>query len=152
MRRLAYITAILSLLLTSGISGAASGTDTDKELQKVLRLIEGHRVECDYSFSIVENGIPVLFNGHAVFQTGYFHISGNGLEIYCDGKDIRYLDLEAKEAYIESAVRIEEYIASNIGNVKDLKTGNIKSAQPSDDLSVFTAPELGPEWVVTDLR
>ena len=152
MKRFAYITAMLACLLTCGLFYGAGRTETSAELKRILNQIDGHRVECDYSFSINENGVPVIFSGHAILQTGYFRISGNGLEIYCDGKAIHYLDMEAKEAYVESAVRLEDYIASNIGNVQDLKTSNVKSTLPSDDLSVFMVPELGSEWVITDLR
>lgn len=149
------LTAIISsLMLVISLQGwSADPADKSlEELQKVLVKLPEHRVEADYSFKIMQNDVAVLCSGHAVMQAGYFFISGNGLEIYCNSETIHYLDSSAKEAYIESAVKLEEYIKKNVGAIRDLKIEKITTSPISDNLSIFEVPELDGEWVVTDLR
>lgn len=148
MKRLAAILSLTLICLAQG----AKAQDLPVELTSILYQVPDHLVELDYSFSIVKDKVPVLFSGHAVLQSNCFHISGNGLEIYCNGDTIEYRDYERKEAYIESAVRLEDYIKDNIGSVKDFKATNVKVSPPTGDASLFNAPAPGDGWVSTDLR
>ena len=150
MKRLT-LTLLLSLCAAC-LCGAAGKDDGLKELDKVLSVLPDHRVEADYSFKIMQGDVPVLFSGHATLQSGYFRISGNGLEIYCDGNNISYLDFEAKEVYVDSAQMLEDYIRANMNSIADLKVENVRTYEPSDDISIFTVPALDDSWVVTDLR
>ena len=143
------LAAALSLVSAICFAGTPDGM---AELDRIFAELAGNRIEVDYSFSLMQNEVPVLCSGHAVFQQKYFHISGNGLEIFNDGTTITYMDFEAKEAYVESAVRMEDYIKENLKSVRDLKISNFRKLPESDDLSAFKAPEPGPEWVMTDLR
>lgn len=146
MKRLA---AILLFLCMSCPRGAAS---LPEEMVSLLAKAQDHRVEADYSFSVTSGDVPVLYSGHAVFQGDRFRISGNGLEIYCDGRTISCLDFNAREAYIEDAVRIDEYIDGSIGSVRDFKSSSVSVHELSSDDSVFSVPDLDAGWVITDLR
>lgn len=150
MRIRTIIAAILSCVSAICIAGTPDSSIAG--LSEILAELPGNRIEADYSFSLMQNDVPVLCSGHAVLQQGYFHISGNGLEIFCDGTIVTYMDFEAKEAYVESAVRLEDYIRNNLQSVKDFKVKNVRKAPASDDISVFKAPATGQDWVMTDLR
>ena len=150
MKRLA-LTILLSLSAAC-LFNATGKDDSLKELDKVLSVLPGHRVGADYSFKIMQGDVPVLFSGHATLQSGYFRISGNGLEIYCDGNSISYLDFKAKEVYVDSAQMLEDYIRANMNSITDLRVEKVKTEEQSDDISIFVVPALDDSWVVTDLR
>lgn len=147
-----FRTLLTVIFLSISSIRPAWGADGPGEFGKILEELPGSRIEADYSFSLMQNDVPVLYSGHAVLQQGYFHISGNGLEIFCDGTAITYMDFEAKEAYIESAVRIEDYVSGNLQSIKDLKISNVRKSPASDELSIFKAPATDRDWVTTDLR
>lgn len=156
MKKLADIlTAAVLFLLFSAGAGEARAAEPDRsldEIKAVLEKIPGHRAEADYSFKLMQGGTAVNCAGHAVVQDNMFHISGNGMEIYCNGKTIIYLDPEKKEAYIEDAIRLEEYIKGNIASIREFKTSLFRIHDISGDCSEFEAPKFDGSWVVTDLR
>ena len=151
MRRLLRI-ALLTLCLLPTAVRAAGPDDSARAVMSLLEQASAQRLEADYSFALVRGGTPVLCSGHAVVQTPMFRISGNGVEIYCDGVSLRYLDPQAREEYIEPAVGLEDYLKENIADIRDFKASNIVITPRSDSRSMFEAPQTGSDWVVTDLR
>ncbi len=122
------------------------------EVSAILSELPDNRIELDYSFSIVQDDVPVLFSGHAILQQHFFHISGNGFEVFCDGGSVTYMDSEAKEAYVESGVAAEDYIRNNLQSVRNLKISNVSKTPATDGASAFRAPVPDSDWVITDLR
>ena len=57
-------------------------------------------VSFKYSFE-VKGDIPMKGNGTAALYGTSYHVLGNGMELWCDGKTRWTLDRNAKEAYIE---------------------------------------------------
>ena len=154
MKLIARILTILCLLPIAGRMEVCA-TEPDRsmeELRSVLEKLPGNRIEADYSFKLMQGRTAVNCNGHAVLQDKCFHVFGNGMDIYCNGQTITYLDPDRKEAYIEDAVKLDEYVKANLDAIRDLKTSRVSSSKASDNLSEFDAPELDGDWVVTDLR
>ena len=58
-----------------------------------------------YSFE-VQGDVPLKGSGQASLQGPCYHVFGNGLDIWCDGKTRWTIDQSAREAYVE-AVEVE---------------------------------------------
>lgn len=58
-------------------------------------------VSFGYSYS-VSGQVPVIGEGEILLQGDSFRMKGDGLEIYCNGKDRWTVDTAAMECYIES--------------------------------------------------
>lgn len=142
---------ILTILATMALALGASAQD---DAARVLARLQSNRISGEYSCVIMQQGVPVSLNGTATVQGDCFHLKGNGLEIFCDGQRLCYVDRSSKEAYIEQAVRLEEYIKAGMGEVKDLKLSKVRYLELSEDMSefVFETSSLDKSWVVTDLR
>ena len=124
------------------------------DVAKVLEKLGTNRVSATYDCTIVQNNIPVRLSGKALVQGNCFHLNGNGMEIWCDGEKLWYVDPESKEVYIENALMLDEYIKENIGAVKDINLTDVLYSEISEDLSAFRldTAALDKSWVVTDLR
>lgn len=135
--------------LTAGMMLSAQN-----DVSKVLSKIDTNRIYASYECTVVQNNVPVFFSGEATVQGNCFKLSGNGLELFCDGEKLVYVDPESREVYVEDAIKLEEYIMANIGSVKDIKLSEVKYSAVSDDLSAFRldTAALDKSWVVTDLR
>lgn len=59
-------------------------------------------VTLDFSYSIKTGASDILGKGTVAFQDNAYHMTGNGIEICCDGKDVWLMDPKAKEVYIEA--------------------------------------------------
>ena len=151
MRLIRPVLAAILAFVSQNCFSAEPGS-IPKELSGLLSELPDKRIELDYSFSLEQNEVPVLFSGHAVLQQNFFRITGNGIEVFCDGGSVTYMDFEAKEAYVQSGVAAEDYIRENLQSVRDLKISNIVRLPAADDSSTFSAPAPGPDWVITDLR
>jgi len=156
MRLIARILSVSLFCLTIFSGGlelwAAEPNKSLEELASLMKKLPGHRVEADYSFKLMQGKTAICCSGHAIIQENLFRISGNGMEIFCNGKTITYLDPERKEAYIEDAVKLDEYVKANITSIRELTTGRVAVSAISDNHSEFDAPALDGDWVVTDLR
>lgn len=151
--RIPAVSALCLLLLSAGKEAFAGQPDKSIEvLNEVMKEVPGHRVEADYSFKLMQGRTAVICSGHIVIQESRFHIFGDGMDIYCNGDTVTYLDPERKEAYVENAVRLDRYVRNNLSSIRELKTGNVSVSPLSDNLSEFDVPELDGDWVVTDLR
>ncbi len=104
-------------------------------------------------------------------QGNAFKMNGNGIAAYCDGASVWTLDLEAKEAYIESvSPETEEYMQnlrtkiqalspgsetsflSPEGQKVAIKVNSIKKSAGKDVSTFRPAQNFDSSWVVTDLR
>lgn len=142
------------------------------------QLLDGNRVSFKYSLTM-QDKVQVRTNGTALIDGECYSISGNGLEIYCDGSTKWTIDSEAREVYLESSEGTREFLADpaawlelvhNLtvgekavsGVFRDPAQGteisfrftSISSSPQSGSTSgfVFDTSSLGPGWVVTDLR
>jgi len=132
-----------------------SGVEVEKALSDITRsLMEGNRISAKYAVAWSEKGTAVLLSGKAVAEGTGFRISGNGTDIYCDGKTLWIVDPSAKEVYIESSASLPEFISSKITSIKDFTLSEVKTLKPVNDSAefVFATRLLDEEWIVTDLR
>lgn len=60
-------------------------------------------VAVDYEFATVISGVNTTGEGSVEVQGDSYHMSGNGIEIYCDGNTTWMIDDYAKEVFIEAA-------------------------------------------------
>ena len=60
-------------------------------------------VEADYNYSMDDGRFPVKGSGHITMQGNGYAMTGNGLEIYCNGTTKWTVDREALEVIIENA-------------------------------------------------
>jgi len=114
------------------------------------KLVESNRVTANYSFTYEGK---VHCNGVITIQRPCFKASGNGIEVYCDGKTRWTVDPESKEVYIEAAGSAEDYL-SYLTEISDMRIEKVKSEPMSPDLKsfVFDTGAIDSSWVVTDLR
>lgn len=63
--------------------------------------LKGHKASFDYSYA-VKGDLPLSGKGKVALQGDAFTMTGNGLEIYCDGATRWTVDTAAEECYIES--------------------------------------------------
>ncbi len=134
--------------------------------------IQKYRLSFNYEYVIT--GIQdVSVSGTAVVQKDCFRIEGAGLLILCDAENVWTLDLEGKEAYVESAGPMDyaDYISDiqwegndlvgtanepTSGAIIDFRLYNIVKSPSSGDLSLFTPSselfEDSSDWIITDLR
>lgn len=138
----------------------------------LLNDLRRYRLSFSYEYEI--SGVQdVIVQGFAVIQNDCFRMEGAGLLILCNAEDIWTIDLEGKEAYVETAGAMDyaDYLMDLhweddvlLGSVSEPSTGaiinfrlfDIKKSPASGDLSVFSpAADFfndGGDWIITDLR
>lgn len=126
-------------------------------ITEILSMVPNHRVDASYSCEMSIADANVTVTGRITAQQNYYFVSGNGLDIYCDGESRWTVDSEAREVYIEKACGLEEFLSdpdTYLGALSDLKIKNVKYSSPESDLSLyrFDTKSLDSSWVVTDLR
>ena len=136
-------------------------------------------VHVEYEFSTVVSGQKVIGDGQVDIQGNSYHMTGNGLVVYCDGASTWLIDEDAQEVVIESAdsndagllanpillmMNLEEsgvsYKAEGDKLLLDMPDGTkveitIKSMEgvPAKKPEAFQPPVKFPKgWIVTDLR
>ena len=165
------IVIILLLAALGPAIMAQSGTESLKQL------LEGNRVSFSYALTATDK-VQVKTNGTALIDGECYRISGNGLDIYCDGSTKWTIDNQAKEVYLEPSEGTREFLADPsalLEHVHNLTVGekvvsgvfrdpagmevtfrftSIKSSAQSGSTSGFTfdTSSLSSDWVVTDLR
>ena len=158
-------------LIVLGLFAAFTLSAQQKELEAFLAQAQGHRVTVDYEYVIA--GAPdITVEGSAVLQDNCFRMEGAGLLILCDAVNIWTLDLDGKEAYIETAGKMDymDYLSELTledngwlsglyneplsGNLIPFTIKNIQFLPPSGDMTVFSPSEdtFTGDWVITDLR
>lgn len=83
------------------LSGMAHAQNTSL-LERMYADFASKCVTLDFSYVIGTGVSDIQGNGTVSFQDNAYQMSGNGLEIYCDGKDVWLMDPKAKEVYIEA--------------------------------------------------
>lgn len=141
------------ILIAAALMACVAGF-AQNDLKQILSKAETSRVSVAYDCTIMQQDVPMKFKGVALLQGNCFTLKGNGMEIYCDGKTLVYVDPASKEAYYEDASGLEEYIRSNAGAVREMKLSDVRYEELSDDLSDFrfNTLDLDSRWVITDLR
>lgn len=112
------------------------------------------RIKAEFTCKYSASEAPISYNGTVLAQGVCFKADINGVETYCDGKRLVILDKENKEAYIQDATGLEDFMKANVRKVSELQFSELRFLDLSDDLSAFTfdTSKLGKDWVVTDLR
>lgn len=169
MKRLLSIFMALATLIPAFGQNAGAKAMLEKMLES--------RTEFSYSYT-VNSKTPLKGDGQILIQGDRFKMSGNGLEIFCDGITRWTLDSEAKEVYIENASDISDILnnparllealtvtritsdsikgtfKTDDGSAVSFAANNIRYHEPSEDMSAFTldTKSLGKKFVITDLR
>ena len=145
MKRL--FTIIATILLSSTLLAQVS-------LDEVTGRLDSNRIQAGFSCTFISQGTPMICKGTVLAQGRCFHSDINGIESYCDGQKIVLLDRKSKEAYIEDASGLKEYLESNVGNISGLEFSELRFLDISDDMSAFCVDlsSFGKDWVITDLR
>lgn len=105
MRRSFIIVSMLALL--AGVPAKA-----DKVLDAFSAKAAASCVEFSYSFS-VKADIPLSGKGTGSVRGSSYHITGSGLDIWCDGNSRWTVDKTAREVVIESFEGAEDAFTAN---------------------------------------
>lgn len=109
------------------------------------------RIELSYD-CMVGTDAPVHFKGNLTAQGNCYHLTGNGMDIWCDGSTRWSMDVEAKELYIETSNGVEEVLAYQ-GAVSEISLSDIVITENPDEGNFsFAVSGLDDSWVITDLR
>ena len=90
-------------------------------------------VSFKYSFE-VKGDIPMKGNGTAALNGDSYHVFGNGMDLWCDGKTRWTIDRNAQEAYIEA---VDPNVADYLSNPASL-LGALDRAFEVKDVSDVT--------------
>ena len=101
------------------MSGMVYSQDTSL-LDRLYEDFSSNLVTLDISYVLEISSTDMLGEGTVEFQDNAYHLSGNGIEVYCDGKDVWLIDPAAKEVYIEP---VSEGMDAYIQNPALLFTG-----------------------------
>ena len=82
------------------VSGMVHSQDTSL-LDRLYEDFSRNLVTLDISYVLEMASTDITGEGKVEFQGNAYHLSGNGIEVYCDGKDVWLVDPSAKEVYIE---------------------------------------------------
>ena len=93
MKRFFLLT--LSLLCATGAFAQERGA-----FDEFAAALASASVRFQYAFE-VKGDVPMTGNGTAALHGAAYHVSGNGMEFWCDGATRWTVDRSAREAYIE---------------------------------------------------
>lgn len=141
------LTSLFLVVLSATMFAQNSLTDIAGRLDKF-------RIKAEFSCEIATDDVPVACKGTALAQDNSFVVKANGIEAYCDGKTLTIVDPAEKEAYIQDAEGLEDYLKANVGSVSKLKFSELRYLDKSKDQTpfVFNTKTLDKDWTVTDLR
>lgn len=94
------ILKFLALSFLMFMSGMAYAQD-DTLLEKLYADFASKCITLDISYVIELPSSDIKGDGIVMFQGDAYHLSGNGIEVNCDGTDVWLMDPAAKEVYIE---------------------------------------------------
>lgn len=95
-RYIAFIA--LFLYCAAGLSA-----QEDRLLERLYVNLTDNCVEMDYSYTVQMSGVRLNGNGTLLLQGEAWHMTGNGVEMWCDGETVWTVDKASKEVVIESA-------------------------------------------------
>lgn len=144
----------------------------DSAVEAILADLARYRLSFTYEYTVT--GVQdITVEGRATVQKDCFRMEGAGLLILCDAQSTWTLDLDGKEAYVESSGPMDyaQYLLSlewegdalrgtfaepSSGAIIPFRVYDIKKSPASGDLSEFTLPQDffddGSDWIITDLR
>lgn len=123
-------------------------------IDDILRRLDDFRIKAEFSCSVNTDDIRMDCKGTALAQGKCFVVKANGMELYCDGSSLTIVDPVEKEAYIQDATGLDEYLEENKSAVSGLKFQELRYLDKSSDMSPFRfdTGKLSSDWTVTDLR
>lgn len=163
------------ILLSAVLAQALMAQDSTASLRQLL---EGSRVSFKYALT-TQDKVQVRSDGSALIDGECYRITGNGLDIFCDGTTKWTVDTDAKEVYLESSDGTREFLANpaawleqvhNLTVGEKVVSGVFRDPAQGTEISfrftsitgspqsgttegfTFDTSSLGPGWVVTDLR
>lgn len=169
--------SLLSICLSWIVSAVA--LQQPSVLDALRSTSDSASIQIDYEFTAVTSGIRSFGDGRIELQGNSYHMNGNGIEIFCDGKTTWMLDEQAKEVIIESAESNSAgYLANPVLLLMNLEENSVlydvegnlirislpdgtrldvtvKGMKPLETIKpeAFRPPvEFGSDWIVTDLR
>ena len=97
-RIILYFVMAVSLFMWS----AKAESQNQGLLDRLYNSFSSACVELDYTYVTRMSGVKVAGGGLLCVQGNMWHIEGNGIEIWCDGKTVWTVDSFAEEVIIES--------------------------------------------------
>ena len=90
---------MLPLVLSFTVQGRASSRND--AVQAFADRVAASRVWFSYSYEMTDTDVALTGKGNVTVQGDAYRMSGDGLEIWCDGKSVCTADESAKEVVIE---------------------------------------------------
>lgn len=134
------------LIILSGMMHAQNSS----LLERLYSDFASSNITLDFSYVIGTGGSDIVGDGKVDFQGNAYHMSGNGLDIYCDGKDVWLMDTRAKEVYIEAVSDGTDAFLQNpallfMGLKDNFKVVGTKEVTDAGDGGKYMVYELVPE-------
>ena len=104
--------SILMIVLLHSLAGALHAQG-NAVLNSLYSKMSASCVSMDYSFTMNSSDVKVVGNGSVMVQDSAYSMTGNGLQIICDGKTVGIIDAESKEVMIESPSQGDEAYMDN---------------------------------------
>lgn len=104
----AFVTVFVALL--AAVSAYSQDTAL---LERLYEDVSDSCVEMTYTYSMRIYGTKAVGSGTLLAQGKLWHMTGNGLEMWCDSKDVWVVDEGAKEVVIEPAAEGDSGYTSN---------------------------------------
>jgi len=169
--------SLLSIFLSLSVSAAA--LQQPSVLDALRQNYSQECVQVDYQFSALSSGVRSVGEGSVDIQGNTYHMCGNGMEIFCDGKTTWLLDTAAKEVIIEAAdSNSSGFLANPVillmnleksalsykaegnrihlelpdGTSLEITIMDLKTADAKKPEAFRPPVEFGSDWIVTDLR
>ena len=154
MRIFSIISALLSVLLFS--VGQASAQLPSGLIQNVKDAAADECITVTYSLDAKVDDARIQDKGTIVAQGKMWCLKGETYEIFTSEDGTWILHKEAKEAMVEpewsydDLEKFYENLLSNAGN--EINLDNVIWTVSEKKPVSFFIPELGSDWIVTDLR
>ena len=108
MRKISILMIVLLHLLAGALHAQGNAV-----LNSLYSKMSASCVSMDYSFTMNSSDVKVVGNGSVMVQDSAYSMTGNGLQIICDGKTVWIIDAESKEVMIESPSQGDEAYMDN---------------------------------------
>ena len=100
------------IVLLHSLAGALNAQG-NAVLNSLYSKMSASCVSMDFSFTMNSSDVKVVGNGSVMVQDSAYSMTGNGLQIICDGKTVWIIDAESKEVMIESPSQGDEAYMDN---------------------------------------
>jgi outer membrane lipoprotein-sorting protein len=102
------------IFLIAALSLASIAADAmSRSLSEFLKTVSDSQVSFEYSFVMNREGANITGDGSVTLQDDAFKLSGNGLEMWCDGSTSWTVDRSAEEILIQPVEDSGDDFASN---------------------------------------